>query len=82
MGHAKAFICVSMMQNEKTSEHRILADLVVAPSNEEALIKATVLTHPSGHDNWSVLSKEVKEVDSETLEQVANEVLGNRSTGA
>lgn len=72
----KAFICVVLMQHEETHEHRILTELVVAKSEADALIKATLLAHPSGHDKWSVLSKEVAEVDSEALERAAVEVLG------
>lgn len=75
MSRAKAYICVVLMQHENTHEHRILTDLVVAPGEAEALIKAALLAHPSGHDNWSVLSREVQELDREALERAAAEVL-------
>jgi hypothetical protein len=71
----KAFICVVLMQHEVTHEHRILTELAVAESEADALIKATLLAHPSGHDKWSVLSKDVSEVDPEALERAAVEVL-------
>ncbi len=79
MSQAKAYICVVLMQHESTHENRVLTDLIVAPGEEEALVKVTLLAHPSGHDKWSVLSKEVREIDRETLERAAAEALGWRA---
>ena len=76
MSQAKAYICVVLMQHENTHESRLLTDLVAAPDEEQALVKASLLAHPGGHDNWTVLSKEVHEVDRDTLRRAAAEVLG------
>lgn len=80
MSQMKAYICVVQMQHEKTHEHRLVTDLCVAPSEEEALIKAALLAHPSGHDNWTVLSREAQELDREKLERAAAEVLGGSAS--
>ena len=72
----KAYICVVLMQHENNQESRLLTDLVAAPDEEQALVKASVLAHPGGHDNWTVLSREVHELDRETLQTVAAQVLG------
>ena len=83
MTQAKAYICVVLMQHENNHESRLLADLVAAPDEEQALVKASLLAHPGGHDNWTVLSKEVHEVDRDTLRRAAAEVLGwNDAAGA
>ena len=78
MSQPKAFICVVLMQHDTKQESRLLTDLVAAPNEEEALVKASVLAHPgaAGHDNWTVLSREVQEVDRDTLSRVAAQVLG------
>ena len=76
MTQAKAYICVVLMQHENNQESRLLTDLVAAPDEEQALVKASLLAHPGGHDNWTVLSKEVHEVDRDTLRRAAAEVLG------
>lgn len=83
MTQAKAYICVVLMQHENKHENRLLAELVAAPDEEQALVKASLLAHPGGHDNWTVLSKEVHEVDRDTLRRAAAEVLGwNDAAGA
>lgn len=80
MSQPKAFICVVLMRHENNHESRLLTDLVAAPGEEEALVKASVLAHPGGHDHWTVLSREVHEVDRDTLERVAAQVLGGGAT--
>ncbi len=83
MSQAKAYICVVLMQHENKHDSRLLTDLVAAPDEEQALVKASLLAHPGGHDNWTVLSKEVHEVDRDTLRRAAAEVLGwNDAAGA
>jgi hypothetical protein len=83
MSQPKAFICAVLMQHDNKQESRLLTDLVVAPDEEQALVKVSLLAHPGGHDNWTVLSKEVHEVDRDTLRRVAAEVLGwNDAAGA
>jgi hypothetical protein len=83
MSQPKAFICAVLMQHDNKQESRLLTDLVVAPDEEQALVKVSLLAHPGGHDNWTVLSKEVHEVDGDTLRRVAAEVLGwNDAAGA
>ena len=83
MSQPKAFICAVLMQHDNKQESRLLTDLVVAPDEEQALVKLSLLAHPGGHDNWTVLSKEVHEVDRDTLRRVAAEVLGwSDSAGA
>jgi hypothetical protein len=85
MSQAKAYVCVVLMQHQNTHEYRLLTDIAIAPSEEEALIKATLLAHPpdGGPDNWVALSREVQEMDRETLERAAAEVLGwGRPEGA
>ena len=83
MSQPKAFICAVLMQHDNKQESRLLTDLVVAPDEEQALVKASLLAHPGGHDNWTVLSKEVHEVDRDTLRRAAAEVLGwNDAAGA
>jgi len=76
MSQPKAFICAVLMQHDNKQESRLLTDLVVASDEEQALVKASLLAHPGGHDNWTVLSKEVHEVDRDTLRRAAAEVLG------
>ena len=83
MSQPKAFICAVLMQHDNKQESRLLTDLVVAPDEEQALVKTSLLAHPGGHDNWTVLSKEVHEVDRDTLRRAAAEVLGGTgSAGA
>ena len=76
MSQAKAYICVVLMRHESNQENRVLTDLVVATDEEQALVRAALLAHPGGHDQWSVLSREVRALDEETLERAAAEVLG------
>ena len=80
MSQPKAYICAVLMQHENKQESRLLTDLVAAASEEEALVKAAVLAHPGGHDNWTVLSREVRELDRDTIERVAAKVLGAGGT--
>ena len=80
MSQTKAYVCVVLMQHENNQESRLLADLVAANSEEEALVKASILAHPGGHDNWTVLSREVQELDRDTLQSVAAQVLGDGGT--
>ncbi len=80
MSQAKAYICAVLMQHENKQESRLLTDLVAAANEEEALVKAAVLAHPGGHDSWTVLSREVSELDRDTLERVAARVLGDVAT--
>lgn len=77
MSQSKAYICVVLMQHENKNESRLLTDLVAAPDEEQALVKAAVLAHPGGHDHWTVLSREVQEIDRDTLSSVAAQVLGS-----
>ena len=77
----RAYVCVVLMQHDNKQESRILTELVAAAGEEEALVRAAVLAHPGGgHDNWTVLSREVHEVDRDTLERVAARVLGGGQT--
>ena len=77
MSQPKAYICVVLMQHDNQHESRLLTDLFAAPDEEQALVKASVLAHPGGHDRWTVLSREVHEIDRDTLASVAAQVLGN-----
>jgi hypothetical protein len=82
MSQPKAYVCVVLMQHENNQENRLLTDLVAAASEEEALVKASILAHPGGHDNWTVLSREVQELDRDTLSHVAAQVLGDGGADA
>ena len=75
---AKAYICSILMQHKDTQEYRLLADIAVARSEEEALVQATLMAHPGqgGYDNWVALNKQVQELDREAIERAAREVLG------
>ena len=81
MSQPKAYICAVLMQHENKQESRLLTNLVAAASEEEALVKAAVLAHPGGHDNWTVLSREVHELDRDTIQSVAALVLGTGGGG-
>ena len=83
MSRAKAYICVVLMQHDNKQESRIRAELVAAPDEEQALVRVSALAHPGGgggHDNWTVLSREVQELDRDTLQRVAAQVLGDGGT--
>ena len=74
------YVLLLHMQHSKTGEHRLLTSVEIASSEEEALLKASLLAHPGQGqvDNWNVLSRHVEEVDREVLERAATEVLGWR----
>lgn len=78
MSHAKAYVCSILMQHKKSCEYRLLTDLAVAPTEEEALVHAALLAHPGhgGIDDWIILNKQVQELDREAIERAASEVLG------
>ena len=75
---SKAYLCMVLMQHEMTHEWRLLSDLAIAESEEKALLHAQLLAHPGhgGVDHWTTLHRQVEELDRETLEEVAREVLG------
>lgn len=77
MSQQRAYVCVVLMQHDNKQESRLLTELVAAASEEEALVKASVLAHPGGHDHWTVLSREVQEIDRDTLQRVSSQVLND-----
>jgi len=74
----KAYVCIVLMQHDVTHEYRLLTELAIAENEEKALLRAQLLAHPGhgGVDHWITLHRQIEEVDRETLEQAAREVLG------
>jgi hypothetical protein len=82
MSRANMYVLSSFMRHDQTGEYRMLINIEVAASEEEASVKASLMAHPGQgeKDHWIVLSRHVEAVERETLERAAREVLGWKPT--
>ena len=78
MSQAKMYVLSLLMRHSKTGEHRLVTDVDIAAGEQEALIKASLLAHPGQGevDHWTVLRKQVEEVERGLIERAATDVLG------